>query len=371
MHTKIKVRDSVSQVLHYHEKKVKQAHAECLYARNMLKEADQLTTPEKQFFFDHFQAMNDRVKNRTLDIIISWNKDDVLDNEKMRDISKDYMKEMGLDQQPYLVYRHRDALHDHVHIISTRVRHNGQRIDIGRTIKFLGLRVARELEKRYGLYQAGKRLPDEEWARLYPAQPLKYGVTPLKPTMNAVLDAVIPVYKYTSLNNLNAILRPYKIQAIEGKENTTTREHNGLFYVPTDGWGGKEIYIKASALRSRPTLKNLQRRFAENQSLRETHRQRLTTAIDWIFNKQPVSMEAFREALQKEKILIMDEQDNKSGQHQVFYVDHLARTVWDAATLGQRYSAEGIKARCVSSEEYRQHQQQTQRLQQRHRPDLE
>ena len=224
--------------------------------------------------------------------------------------------------------------------------------------------MSRELEKKYGLDQAGKRLPDEQWARQHPVRKLQYGITPLKPTMNALLDAVIPVYKYTSLSELNAILRPYNAQVISTRESTRTGQFDGLLYGPIDGWGGKEIYIKASALRSKPTQKNLEKRFAQNQGLREPHRQRLTAAIDWIFHKQPVTMEAFRAALQKEKILIMEE------QHQIFYIDPLAKTVWDSATLGQKYSAEGIKARCVSSETYREQQQQKQHLRQRQRPDL-
>ena len=108
MHTKIRLRQFVGHVLHYHERKVSRGQAECLYAGTMLKEAEQLTIKDKQFFFDHFQSLNDRVKKRTVHIFLSWHKDDVLDNEKMRRISKDYMKEMRLDKQPYLVYRHRD-----------------------------------------------------------------------------------------------------------------------------------------------------------------------------------------------------------------------------------------------------------------------
>jgi hypothetical protein len=270
----------------------------------------------------------------------------------MRKISTDYMKEMGWDKQPYLVYRHQDALHDHVHIMMTRIRHNGERFDIGRTKKFQSLQVSRELEKRYGLYQAGRRLPDDQWAHLHPVQKLQYGVTPLKPAMNALLDVVIPVYKYTSLNELNAILRHYNVKAVTGKENTVTRQHDGLLYIPTGGWGGKDVYLKASSLRSKPTLKNLQQRFTINQGLREEYRQRVTAAIDWIFYKQPVSMEALRQALRKENISIMNEQDS------IYYIDRLAKTVWDSNTLGQKYTAEGLKARCIPEEVYRQQQQQ-------------
>jgi hypothetical protein len=369
MYTKLKTMQTYGDGLRYHLRKIQHDRAKLLYAGNMLKDAEHLTLKDKRFFFDLYQSLNRRVKKRALHIVISWPKADTLTDEQMRKITKDYMKKMVLEKQPYLVYRHRDALHDHVHILTTRIRHNGQRIDIGRTMKFRSLQVSRELEKQYGLYQAGRRMPDDEWARLHPVQKLQYGVTPLKPTINALLDAVIPVYKYTSLAELNAILQPYKVKAIMGKDHTLTRKHNGLLYIPTERWGGNETYIKASALRSKPTLKNLQQRFASNQGLREEYRQRLTAAIDWIFFKETPSMEAFRQALQKENISIIHDQDK------IFYIDRLAKTVWDGKTLGQKYTIEGLKQRCIPDETYKQQQQQRsldkkQHLRQQPRQDL-
>jgi Relaxase/Mobilisation nuclease domain len=364
MHTKMKTTRSYGHGLSYHLRKIQQDRAKLLYAGNMLKDAEHLTLKDKRFFFDLYQSLNRRIKRRALHIIISWPKADTLTDENMRKITKDYMKKMGLENQPYLVFRHQDALHDHVHILTPRVRHNGQRIDVGRTMKYRSLQVSRELEKQYGLYQAGRRMPDDEWARLHPVQKLQYGVTPLKPTINALLDAVIPVYKYTSLAELNAILQPYKVKAVLGNENTATRRRNGLLFIPTEGWD-KGTYIKASKFRSKPTLKHLQERFTINHALREEYRQRLTAAIDWIFYKQTPSMEALRQALQKENISIM----NDEGK--IFYIDRLAKTVWDSKALGQKYTAQGLKQRCIPDEIYKlQVQNQKQHLRQKPRQDL-
>jgi hypothetical protein len=376
MHIKQKSSLSLEREIHYHEQKVAQKQAVCLLAVNMLKEADQLTIREKQFFLERLQSLNDGVKRKTLQIFQSYHKDDVLDDNKMRKITREFMNEMDLGNQPYLVYRHWDTPHPHAHIVTTNIRPDGTRINLWGAEWLKSMRLARTLEQKYELYRAGQRIPDDEWARRYPAQKLVYGVTELKPTMNAILEAVLPNYKYTTLEELNMLLRPYQMKASRGKEDGVIYKRQGLIYILLNGQGQHEnTYIKASTLRCKPTLRNLQQRFTENATLRETYRQRLTTAIDWIFYKQSVSEEAFRQALQKQKINIMQEESPKGGLRHIYYIDQLTKTVWDGGALGQRYSASGIRERCIPAENYQQQLQQQklvqkQGLRQRLRPDL-
>lgn len=376
MHIKQKSSLSLEREINYHEQKVAQKQAVCLLAVNMLKEADQLTIREKQFFLERLQSLNDGVKRKTLQIFQSYHKDDVLDDNKMRKISREFMNEMDLGNQPYLVYRHWDTPHPHAHIVTTNIRADGTRINLWGAEWVKSMQLARTLEQKYNLYRAGQRIPDDEWARRYPVQKIVYGVTELKPTMNAILEAVLPNYKYTTLEELNMLLRPYHMKASRGREDGVIYQRQGLIYLPLNSQGQNEnMYIKASTLRCKPTLRNLQQRFNENATLRETHRQRLTTAIDWIFYKQSVSEEAFRQALQKQKISIMREENPKGGLRQIYYIDQLTKTVWDGGTLGQRYSASGIQERCISAETYQQQLQQQklvqkQGLRPRLRPDL-
>jgi hypothetical protein len=367
MHTKLKLNKSLGRVLRYHERKMQQGKGECLYAGNMLKEAKELTPKEKHFFIDRLESLNDRIERKTLHIFLSWHKDDVLDNEKMRTISKEYMERMGLSKQPYLVYRHWDSTHPHAHIVSTNIRRDGRKIDLWQRQYFESMHISRELERKYGLYEAGKRLPDEEWARQHPVQKVVYGETPLKPTMNAVLEMTMTKYAYTSLEELNAVLRGYNMRASRGRDESVIRKGGGLLYYPLKDNGEKEdVYVKASALRCKPTLRNLLARFERNQQAHDDGRQRVQTTVDWIFYKQQVDAEAFRKALQKERIRVID------GAEGWFYLDEGTKAVYDGAKLGQRYSMEGIRARCIPEEEYRKAQElkKTQELRQQPRVDL-
>jgi hypothetical protein len=348
MRAKVKLNQNLGVVLRYHERKVKKGLAECLYAANMLKEAPDLSLKEKQFFLDRLQSLNERVRRKTQHIFLSWKQEDVLDDPKMRDIAREYMKGMGLGKQPYLVYRHWDALHAHAHVVTTNIRSDGTEICSWPHWFPKSRKLCRHLEAKYGLYSAGNSLSKEEFAQRFPVQKLVYGKTPLKPTMNAVLEMVVSNYRFTTLDEFNAILRIYNMQATQGREDSVTRRNNGLLYFPLKDSGEREgVYIKSSHLRTRPTLPKLQEIFIRNLPDYEGSKQRVTTSIDWVFHKQQMSEEAFYKALQKQRIKVIGHP--KDG---IYYLDENTRTVYDGKILGQRYSLEGIRAQCIPEEEY-------------------
>ena len=361
MHAIIKIEKSVHGVLYYHERKLKQGVAECLYAGNMIKDARDLTLKDKQFYLQRLESLNDRVERRTVSVMLSCHRDDSPDNDQMRRLGQEYMKELGWEQQPYLVYRHRDAAHHHLHIVATRIRADGSLIRITPALLLHSLELSRKLEVKFGLRRARGRIADDEWRSQHPVQAIQYGVTPLKPTMNAVLESVLGNRVYTSLDELNVILRPFRIKASRGREDSITYKNNGLLYYPLNERGEQEkTYIKSSSLKCKPTLRYLQQRFAENRVIYEQVRQRVQTSVDWVFFKQRVSMEALRQALRQEKI------DLVQGEGQrMYYVDRLSKAV---------LSADGLRERCISAEEYQRQtlvQVQKQQLKQRPKMDLE
>jgi hypothetical protein len=313
----------------------------------MIKDVDDLTLKEKHYHIDRLLSLNDLVRQKVLHIFISFHETDKIDKDIMRKLSQDYMEGMGWHKQPYLVYLHHDALYTHLHIVSSRIRRDDLPIYMYRSNVLKSYEVSRRLEKEYGLYQAGVRIPDEEWANLHPAQTLEKGVTSLRPTMNAILALVIPQYNYTTLEELNAVLGLYRIRANPG-------ENRGVIYVPLTA-DGEEIrpYIKASALRQRPTLKVLETKFAANREIRQRQEERVTTAVDWVLLNNPLDLANFKEALANERISVVLER--KADQPKIWYVDHQSRSVHTGESLGPRYSTEGLLKRLVPEEVYQQH----------------
>lgn len=348
---------------------MKQGVAECLYAGNMMKAAHDLTVREKQFHLQRLESLNERVARRTMSLILSWHPGDHPGREQMEKLGRDYVREMGLDRQPYLIYSHRDTVHPHIHVVTNRIRSDGSSIRISPAMRLQSLQASRELERRYGLHQAGLRLTEKEWQAQHPVQVVQYGVTPLKQTINAVLEHVLPNHVYTSLDELNVLLRPYRIKATRGSEESVTYRNRGLLYVPLNDRGKmEEVYVKSSLLRSKPGLRYIEQRFAENLQLEPTIRQRVETSIDWIFHKQRMSMEAFRQALRQEKI------DMVANGQRLYYVDRVNKAVLSGNRLGPKYSLLGVREWCISVEEYQRQQQtlvQTQKQHLRQRPKMD
>lgn len=73
-----------------------------------------------------------------------------LSNEKMNEIGNEYLKAAGFNLHQFIMFRHSDADHPHLHILVNRIGYDGKVVsdsnDFARTEKIL-----RELEKRYNL----------------------------------------------------------------------------------------------------------------------------------------------------------------------------------------------------------------------------
>ena len=81
-----------------------------------------------------------------------------LPNDKMKQIGLDYLEGNGFTQHQFIVFRHHDADHPHLHILVNRIGYDGSVVsdsnDFSRSEK-----VLRELEKKYKLTQV---MPSKE-----------------------------------------------------------------------------------------------------------------------------------------------------------------------------------------------------------------
>lgn len=76
-----------------------------------------------------------------------------LTDELMVRISREYMQKMGISDTQYIIGRHHDKEHPHVHIAFNRIDNNGRTIS-DRNDRYRSERVCKELTRKYGLYFA-------------------------------------------------------------------------------------------------------------------------------------------------------------------------------------------------------------------------
>lgn len=121
--------------------------------------------------------MNPKVTKVVGHIALNFSKKDAprLNNIVMAQIAREYMERMDIKDTQYIIGRHFDKEHPHVHIAFNRIDNNGKTIS-DRNDRFRSERVCKELTKKYGLHFAnGKeqvkmdrlREPDKTRYELY------------------------------------------------------------------------------------------------------------------------------------------------------------------------------------------------------------
>lgn len=348
MVAKITVPGSLKKALNYNEQKVRQGVADCIYAHYFLKDADHLTFHEKLDRFARQMALNKRAATNTLHISLNFGVGEQLAKERLIEIAASYMDKIGFGKQPYLVYQHHDAGHPHIHIVTTNILKDGKRISLHNIGRNQSEVARKEVEVAYGLQKA-----QGQWASLLDdakpvdVQQLVYGKSATKQGIVAVLDAVLPRYKYASLAELNAVLKRYNVVADRGEKGGLLYQKRGLLYRALDAQGNKVgVPVKASSIYNKPTLDFLEGQFAKNAVLKQHYIKGLRGRLDWILRKPPASLEAFGQALEREKISLEIRKNEAGVIYGLTYIDHHTKCVFNGSEIGKAYSAKAILEIC-------------------------
>jgi len=116
----------------YNERKVAKGQAVLLEMQNFgyVGAVDDYTPEQLQQFLMDYSARNEHIRKAQFHVAISCRGHEY-SQEQLLDIAHRYLHEMGYDDegQPLLIYVHNDTDNNHLHIITSRVNPNGQKID--------------------------------------------------------------------------------------------------------------------------------------------------------------------------------------------------------------------------------------------------
>lgn len=332
---------NIRGLLNYNENKLRAGVAQCIVANRFGCEPDELTFSDKINRFTKIIAFNQKTKTNAIHISLNFDVTEVLTNDKLSVIASDYMDRIGFGEQPYLVYRHTDAAHPHVHIITTNIQIDGKRIDIHNIGRNQSEKARKEIEVEYHLVRAESRKKSRE---LQPVNIEKavYGKSETRRSISNIVRMVARSYKYTSLPELNAILRQFNVMADRGAEGTRMHEKMGLLYSLLNENGKKiGVPIKASTIYGKPTLINLEKQFRLNEALRKPFREELKTTIDRVLKKS-LSKIDFIKALGDKEVFVLFRENEEGIIYGVTFVDNKSKVVFNGSDLGKAYSANAI-----------------------------
>lgn len=98
-------------------------------------------------------GMNGRVSKPVGHVSLDFSAQDKekLSDKVMVKIAHDYMQRMGIIDTQYIIARHFDKEHPHIHLVFNRVDHNGKTISDSKD-RYRSEKICKELTKKYGLY---------------------------------------------------------------------------------------------------------------------------------------------------------------------------------------------------------------------------
>lgn len=125
-------------------------------------------------------------------ISLSFHRDDApkLTDERMRELAAAYMERMGIADTQYIVARHNDTEHPHLHIIYNRVKYD-RTLVADKNERRRNVKVCKQLKRRYGLTFSNGR-QDIKTERLHGADKVRQevfdAITRILPKCDQIAD---------------------------------------------------------------------------------------------------------------------------------------------------------------------------------------
>jgi hypothetical protein len=340
---------SLRNVLNYNEQKVKGGLAVCLEAGFYPKEATELSFKQKLLRLEKLTSLNQQTKVNAVHISLNFDPSEELSDNTLREIAAVYLARIGFGLQPYLLYRHIDAGHPHIHLLTTNIRQDGSRIPLHNLGRNESEKARKGIEILFGLIKAEEsQLREANRLKPVDARKVDYGRVESKRAMGNVISVVLQKYRYASLAELNAVLGLYNVMADLGNEGSRIFQNRGLVYRVLDQAGHKVgVPVKASDFYFKPGLKFLDEKFEENKLDRDGYKARLKNAIDLQLIRAGLSLAGLVKALGTEGIDTVVRQNAQGQIYGLTFVDHRTRCVINGSALGKAYGAKSILERCT------------------------
>ena len=337
MVAKISTGSSLFGALAYNQDKVDRKEAEALFSNKMLLSEDgRFSIGGCMRSFEMQMPVQLSTKKPILHISINPHPEDVLTDQQLADIAREYMQKLGYGGQPYLVYKHTDIDRHHIHIVGLRVDENGRPLND----KFEHRRskqITRELERKYGLHPAERKERDERPE----LKKVDYAAGDVKHQIGNTVKAACYGYRFQSFGEYRVLLAAYNVCAEEVKGEINGRPYQGIVYSAMNGKGEKVGNpVKASRIGKSVGYEAVQRRrersgeAIKNGKLKERTRKIVATAMQTAHNRQE-----FEQELKRQGIDVVFRRNDNGRIYGVTFIDHDSRVVLNGSRLGKEYSA--------------------------------
>lgn len=229
---------TVGGAVRYNEEKVNRGQAEVLFWNRMLDPFDttgRMSHERCMASFEPFLQANRRTTNTVFHVSLNPSPEDRLTDEQLGEIAREYMERMGYGEQPYIVFKHRDIVREHLHIVSLRVDSTGRKISDSHEYD-RSMSILRDLEQKYGLHPSikGQELHDREGLRK-----VDYQKGDVKQQVSSTVRSCLRYYRCASFGEWRTLLEAFNVSAEERTGTIDGRDYAGMIYgaLTDDGYG--------------------------------------------------------------------------------------------------------------------------------------
>jgi len=336
MIAKIGRNSNLHGTLAYNNLKVEKEKGKILFTNKIIETVSgQYTVTQLAQSFSPYLIRN--TEKHTLHISLNPDPKDIVDDEKLKELAKEYMQEMGYGEQPYVVFKHTDIQRSHIHIVSVCVDEKGKKIS-DKFEKMKSMKLCRELERKHHLIAATEKSHHQN-DQIF--QPVNYKKGDIKSQLASVIRYLPNIYYFQTLGEYNALLSRYNITSEKVEGEIRGKIQKGLLYSALNEKGEKVgLPLKASLFGKKSSLPALELHFEKSKNKLKNHPTKLTLQSIITDSLQSTKDElAFKKLLSKQNIDVFVRKNNEERIYGITFIEHKSKTVWNGSRLGKEFSA--------------------------------
>lgn len=177
------------------------------------------------------------------------------------ELSKNYMEHMGYGEQPYVVIRHHDTKHEHVHIVSTTIKEDCLQINLSNDLR-RNIATQKYLEKEFGLSPSPETRNTKELPIYEMPEFRNRDINGVRFYIQDIVSIALQKYKVRSFQELAGHLKNHHIELKTVDRNGRI----GVSYGVAIKDGYKSRFINGYTVHPQLSGPKLQKVFEQNQS---------------------------------------------------------------------------------------------------------
>ncbi len=340
MVAKISVSGSLGSALTYNLRKVEKSEAQVLGTNKICCPMDlNFKASDCQRDFDMFMPQRYRTENPVFHVSLNPHPDDKLSDDELTSLAEDYIKYMGYENQPYMIFKHTDIDRHHLHVVSVRVREDGKKIN-DKFERRKSKHITRHLEQKYGLRPAEKRGCNTAME----LRKVDVSQGDIKAQVGDVVRNIATRYRFLGFNEYRTVLSLYNVAAEEIKGLRNGKPYSGIIYSATDDNGNKiGTPFNSSTFGKAYGYDAIQKRVATSmvhmKSSRDAHDLK-ARGLDALHNSS--NRGEFESELRKRNMNIIFRINAEGRIYGTTFIDHNNGCVLNGSRLGKGLSANDL-----------------------------